>query len=106
MGALSGWSTAGRVDGLSVPPASAGGWADPLKIEVVILDGAKNRAELSLFACSARKPQNYPFALRTCFEIESHPLPIVRPGWQRLRTRQSSIIRGVANSDHRRAGAV
>src|SRR5207247_7099915 len=77
-----------------------------LKIEIVIPDGAKNRAELSLFACSARKTQNYPFALRPCFEIESHPLPIVRPGWQRSRTRQSSIIRGVANSDHRRAGAV
>src|SRR2546426_12750916 len=32
MGALSGSSTAGGVDGLSVPPASAGGGGDPLKI--------------------------------------------------------------------------
>jgi len=33
-------------------------------------------------------------------------LPIVRPRWQRLRTRQSSIVCGVENRDHGRSGAV
>src|SRR5437016_5741265 len=96
----------GALSGLSVPPASAGGRVDPLKVEVVIPDGAKDRTELSRLAWSARKTQNYPFALGFCFEIESYPLPIVRPRWQRLRTRQSSIVRGIENRDHRHAGAV
>src|ERR1051326_181122 len=86
--------------------ASARGPIDALKTEVVIPSRAKNWAELRRVTSGTRKVQNYPFAFGPGFKVYTHPLPIVGSRRQGLRTRQTAMVRGIKNRDHRHARAI